>query len=199
MNKFNENQKRFLIYLYFPGKWVIKVITHENSTLKELKNFITSDQIVFLHNGIKLLESISFSLQGLKNGDYIIIISKEKQNQQISNFLQNKDFYHKKIQSIINPSISIEIAKLHDLQNLKIEKKSRTFRKICNLYKNNNLESKNFSPLKSNINYFQPQEPSILPLPCFWNSTNIKDINSSSYLPLSHEVSENPNFFMLSE
>jgi len=181
----------YLVYLYYPGKWVVKAQISSNIQIRELKKVLPIKTVNLLFSGNILQDSFTFSYYGIVENDAITVV---QNNCDISKFVpisRNRQQINEKIRSIIDPSLYLEMARIKDVQNTRIEKKTRTFRKICSLFSENSILDRQSSK-ESHLSYEKPSLPSTCPLPCSWNHDSSIESEKSLFSSFPSVVAVNP-------
>ena len=175
----SDNYDTVLIFVYFPGHWILKASVLQTASTKDLEQFMPEkDKIAFIHNGIILNRNLPFCFYDIKPNDVIICVRKKDISSQWLS-LTNRELVHERVSEVIDPQVSHEIAKLRDFQMLRIDRKPKLFRKMCNQL-NDDIESTAPSiPLEVPQ---KAEKPSVSPLPSFWSSSfmlNTVELSSS--------------------
>ena len=167
----NQVSKKFPLLIYFPGRCVIKVSVLPASTIADLKRLTPYESATFLYNGQLLLENLSFEFYGIKPRDVLVIIQ-SNQPSDSSRWLsltRDTDSFTDRISSIINQKTSREAARLRDFQLVRMERKPRTFRKLCFAKMSRIGETTQCHNTTTSISFETPDMPSTDPLPSFWD------------------------------
>ena len=149
-------------------------------TIKDIKPSIPEKNVLFVYNGVFLTEQVNFQYYGVKERDVIVVIPENRNlpvGDKWANLTKDPELFREKVTSMIDPRTSREAAKLRDFQMLRLERKPRYFRKLCNCYANSPYSVKTASAHSSRslaiarMPIIAPQkatEPSTAPLPIFW-------------------------------
>lgn len=159
--------------VYFPGKWVFRANVTLGATLRDLRCLLPEKNVSFILKGRVLSDSCTFKAYGIHNND-VLIVSYPNQahiaSMKYSSPLHESDSISERINNIVNPHTTTEVVRLRDLQMARLERRPKTFRKMC--FTIQNSESKtNFSSeanLKSVIPTIPLEKPSTEPLPMLW-------------------------------
>lgn len=157
-----------LIFIYFPGQWIVKATVLKSATTKDLESFMPEKNVSFLYNGTVLNSKLTFRFYGIRPRDIIVCVNKKEINRQWLS-LTNKELVNERISSIIDPGVSLEIAKIRDFQLSRFERKPKLFRKMCM-----QIEEATSSQSGISIPLVVPkknEKPSDSPLPNFWSSS----------------------------
>ena len=190
------------ILVYVPGCCVARININLKSKISELRFFVPSQSsITFLFNGQILLENFSFEFYGIKPLDIVVIVQQSQQDDSTKwiSLTKDNDSFTDRISSIINQKTSREAARLRDFQLIRMERKPKTFRKLCSakMTRMSNSNSYNIynlyqdtNSIKTNIDYKKSDSPNTEELPSFWgnnycsksdpnlsNRTNEKNLN----------------------
>ena len=167
-----------LIFVYFPGQWILKASVLESASTKDLEQFMPEKEISFIYNGIILNSNLPFSFYGVKTHDIIICVRTKEINAQWLS-LTNRELINQRVSEVVDPRVSYEMAKLRDYQMLRIDRKPKLFRKMC-MQLNDEIETTAPSiPLEIPS---RSLKPSVSPLPSFWSSSlllNTVELSSS--------------------
>ena len=173
-------QKKILVLIYYPSKWVLKANVLSSATTKDIKQLIPNKDVAFLHNGIYLSDTHSFNFYGVKERDVIVVIP-NTQSRPISdkwaNLMCDKDLFRERVSSVIDPKTSREAAKLRDFQMLRMERKPKVYRKLCASFpsnaENTQLRISSSPSITEDLKTIVPETalngPSKDPLPIFWS------------------------------
>ena len=124
---------KIFVFIYFPGKWVLKANVLSTATTKDIKQLISNEDVIFIHNGIEMIDSLPFSFYDVKERDVLVVCSKSKTviNEKWTTLAKDTDLFKERVGSIIDPKTSREVARLKDFQMIKMEKKPRAYRRLC--------------------------------------------------------------------
>ena len=184
----SKSKEKISMVVYFPGKWVFKASVSKFASIKELKGLLPDKSVSFVYDGNLLIDSHTFSFYGIKNGDILIVIKSTDNNflnQKWIAYSKENDTFNERINSIINPQTTNEVVRLRDLQMSRIERKPKTFRKLCQTATNFETKFNNNRLLEVNISNTPPINPSTSPLPIFWGKNTTSQ--SQPYLFFSPE------------
>ena len=80
-----------------------------------------------------MVDSMPFSYYDVKDRDILFVCPKSNSavNEKWATLAKDTDLFREKVGSIIYPSLSKEAARLKDFQMLRMEKKPRTYRRLC--------------------------------------------------------------------
>ena len=175
-------RSKIFVLIYFPGKWVLKANVLSTATIKDIKKLIANDDVVFIHNGVEMNDSLPFSFYEVKDRDLLIVCSKMKRfvHEKWTNLTKDTDLFNERVSSIIDPRTSREAARLKDFQFLRMERKPRAYRRICLQFIEEEANKRILQSEKKRKHITVIPEipssisqPSSNPLPIFWNSSNI--------------------------
>lgn len=176
-----HKQERVELLICIPGRPIRFVSVKTNGKISDLQVLFPDSKKKFINNGIELVESKTFGFYHLQNGDYIIAISNEKdvlfQSNIWLNLTKDNDNFDEYMKLMVNPALSNEAARLKDLHYVKMERRPRTFRKMCTSFMM--TEKANESASENLQSYdIKPDQPSTEALPAFWETENEEKTNS---------------------
>ena len=207
MNIMGNNQK---IRLKIKGDFDMNVEIGCLSTVTDIGELINNrsssepnDELVFIHDGRKLLNALSLSYLGVEDNDTLFVFRKDKASQKcqikkdkIINYDQSlfrlkfrfqQKYAHKYVdpESVFervmlnsDPRLQKESARLADLYRMRVETNVSAYRKVCDRYsrQGNQVEAKSTSIHQTVV----PEKP-LIP------STNLlPEMNRSSSTDLAH-------------
>ena len=164
------------IFVYFPGQWILKASVLKSASTKDLAQFMPEKDITFIHNGVILNSTLPFGFYEIKPSDIIICVRNRDLNTQWLS-LTNRELVHERVSEVMDPQVSYELAKLRDLQMLRIERKPKLYRKMC-IQLNEETETK--TPSFTLLIPPKPKKPSDSPLPLIWSTA--QSFNSSELM-----------------
>ncbi|OHT00732.1 hypothetical protein TRFO_32455 [Tritrichomonas foetus] len=195
--------RKIPIVIYLPSKYVVKLSVAPSAYVNELRRIITINNIDFVFNGTILSGNQTFRSAGLKSGDSIVVIfhksNSDKTYEELQKWLQitqDSESFNEKMQLILNEDNAREAARLRDVFLSKIERKPRSFRRLClavaenNKNKEREVQGNNFS---LSIDYEKPEMPSCDPLPIFFTSEDGQGIypvaKDETIIPVTDSIS----------
>ncbi|EAY06505.1 hypothetical protein TVAG_257440 [Trichomonas vaginalis G3] len=168
----NDSPPKFCIMVYNPGRWILKANVLSTATVNDILQLIPDRIVKFVHNGIELTDSFSLSMYGVKEGDVIFVLPETKNGasytEKWASLTKDRDLFHDRVCSLIDPETAMEAARIRDLQMLRMERKPKVFRKISSVYKS---DAPTKQKSKAPVNAVEPpklNKPSAAPLPTFW-------------------------------
>jgi hypothetical protein len=125
----------------------------------------------FIFNGAELLETMTFNFYGIRDGDSIVAISVNNCHSLYGlnywlSLTRDSDSFNDSLRWMLDAKTNGEAARLRDLQMVRVERKSRLFRRISSAVVNEETCSGITAPLV--IDYPPASEPSTEPLPVPW-------------------------------
>lgn len=139
--------------------------------IKSLQMLWPSSPKKFVFNGSILNSDMTFDFYGIKNGDTIIALSNDLQENYAMTsrwitLTRDSENLSDSIKSMIHPRTAREASRLKDLHLMKIERKPKLFIKLCAPF----LEEETESKVDQSTLFLPDQatEPSTSALPVFW-------------------------------
>lgn len=171
----NDSPPKFCIMVFNPGRWILKANVLSTATITDILQLIPDRFVRFIHNGTELSSTFSLSMYGVKEGDVIFVLPESKSGsytEKWTNLTKDRDLFHDRVCSLIDPETAMEAARIRDLQMLRMERKPKVFRKISSVYKVD-APTKQKSKIPAIPNFPKKNEtPSIEPLPAFWTKSD---------------------------
>ena len=168
----NES-KRVDLLVCTPCQPVRMISAKLSGQISSLQSLWPENPKKFIYNGIELHEKMTFDFYGIRNGDSIIALPQD-QNQNIFyksqwiNLTKDSDSFKESMNWIINPNTASEASRLRDLHMMKMENRPRGFNGLCTILSNN--EQTKTKEIELKIKYVTPQKPSTKPLPILWET-----------------------------
>lgn len=187
MRSTGSSCQKYIVHLFCPGQWVIKVKVLETATSKDIHKFLKDKSVRFLYNGILLDKHHTFKFYGIKNSDIIVVVPSEIDlctlPQNYREFANNEDIFKDRVLAIVDSNMSNELIRLRDLQLNKFETRPNAYRKLITAYEEQNIQEE--TPiLPQPINLPLPSlKPSTAPLPAFWTQTSSVKPQPNPYNP----------------
>lgn len=179
--------QKYIVHLFCPGQWIIKVKVLETATSKDIHKFLKDKSVRFLYNGILLDKHHTFKFYGIKNSDIIVVIPSEIDiytlPQNYREFANNEDLFKDRVLAIVDSNMSNELIRLRDLQLNKFKTRPNAYRKLISAYEEQNIQEE--MPLvPQNVNIpFSSKKPTAAPLPAFWATGSTIKPQPNSYNP----------------
>ena len=167
--------ERIFINIYFINGGLKKVWINTNSSIGELNRLFPKHSYSFVFQGKILSKDDIIFLQDIKENSLLIALSPQNlQNEYLIQswllFSKNHKSVSQKLMSIYNPNNQSELCRICDIKLMKKEmQKKRGRPRYCP-----QPIIKSGSPqVNINIDYHSLTQPSISPLPIFWNENEI--------------------------
>ena len=140
-----------------------------------------------MYSGMVITKNITFKSLGVKPGESIVLISSKSKSRSCDDEIQkwvqitqDMEAFNEKMQLILNEDNAREAARLWDVVLSKIERKPRSFRRLClALSENNKLrdaeENEENESNQLSTDYTIPDYPSTDPLPVFFSHDDKDD------------------------
>lgn len=165
-----DDGKRYL-YIYYPGKWIIRANESSVTRIADLKDLIQENDVCFFLNGTLISDVLPLKMYSISDNDVIIVVpnrSKGTNNHKVTVFCQDTESIKEQFTQYSDPSYACENARLKDIQMYKVERKPRIFRRMCQSYRDTHEVPPASEQAVTNI----PKIVSISksPLPIFWGS-----------------------------
>ena len=166
--------KRVPIMVYFPSRSVVKLKVNLSMSIGDLRKLMHLESCSFVYQGQLLCESMTLRSYDIKEKDAIVVIPDVPQASDVDKWISvtsDVDSFQDRIRVMVNDRTARETAKLRDMVMTKIERKPRSFRRLCGAVQA--LPKRNFyqrhTPI--DISYPAPDGPSTAPLPTNWDTT----------------------------
>lgn len=172
-----QQPAKHTLFVYFPGFCVARVSINLRAKVGELRLFVPAHpSITFMFNGQILLENFSFEFYGVKPYDIVVVVHQAQRDDPARwlSLTRDNESFADRISSIINQKTAREAARLRDFQLLRMERKPKTFRRLCSA-KMLRMAKGSGSIFRArrvatNIDYAPPDSPCTDELPSFWGS-----------------------------
>lgn len=172
---------RVPLMVYVPCRFVVKLSLSLSEKVSDLRKVlkIGNDQFSLIFQGQLLLDSVSLESYHIKEKDTIVAIpitSKETEIDKWLTITKDVETFHEKIHFMSNEKTTREAGRIRDLIMTKIERKPRSFRKLCQSVQSAQrpIESKSIDLV---LNWPKQDGPSCEPLPfleeSFVDSTSV--------------------------
>ena len=164
--------ERIEILIYAPKEPIRIVWAIPSGQVQTLNLLYPNEMRTFIYQGLILNSERSFESYHIHNKETIIALSPKIANnyntlQKWIDFSQEGEDFHRKIQSIINPTSLLEVAKINDLHMIKLFQKPKFYQKVSRSFLSEE-KSQPFFDSKNEINFEQLSAPSTDALPVFW-------------------------------
>ena len=168
-----------IIHIFLPNNVILKASALSTATTKDIKQLIHEEDVIFIHNGIEMDDTMPLSYYDVKDKDILFVCPKSKSpiSEKWANLSKDPDLVREKFGAIIDPTTSRK-ALFKDFQMLKMEMKPRIYRKLCSKFigeeTNKRISEeqkrKHVTIVPKPIN-FKDSKPASEPLPVFWNTS----------------------------
>lgn len=168
-----------IVYICVPNVCIKQVKLCPTLPISSLNKLFPNHEKNFLYKGLLLRKEKSFQHYSIGEGDNIVATDR---SQGEGTWRMNSQFesYTDKIQIAFDENMKIESAKIRDIQLLRIESKSKAYRKFASTYQNRDNHHNPVSKFSFST-YDQPEAPSNTPLPNFWSSS--PSSSSAAHIP----------------
>lgn len=140
--------ERVELLICTPHQPVRKVSAKLSGHVRALQILWQNSPKKFIYNGQELLETMTFSFYGIKDGESIIALPKIEFNDDLECWKKvsmNRLEFNELVRSMTNPKTSREMARLRDLRFIGIEKKLHVYHKLKKAFEEDNFENIHFS------------------------------------------------------
>jgi len=171
----NKKQgSRIIITLCIPQELLRTISIDISMPVRELNTLFPGEKKMFVFNGRVLQSSMSISGSGIKDGDYIVVVPKNealinKDHEFWMKATEDKEDFSNKIKWSLDNDTSREQSRLRDLHLLKLEKRPKTYAKMCSLIMQQSDMPSESSCANVNVSFGSPSAPSNTALPVFWD------------------------------
>lgn len=140
--------ERVELLICTPHQPVRKVSARLSGHVRALQILWQNSPKKFIYNGQELMETMTFSFYGIKDGESIIALPKIELNDDLECWKKvsmNRTEFNELVRSMTNPKTSREMARLRDLRFIGIEKKKHVYHKLSKAFEEDNFDSISFS------------------------------------------------------
>ena len=125
---------RISVMIYVPCRYVVKLNVNPKAHISDLRRLLTLEQCQFVFQGQLLVEARTFQFYRIKNGDTLVVVQSPDLGVEVDKWLSitdDVDSFRDKMKSVLNEDAGKETARIRDMLMTKLERKPRTFRKLC--------------------------------------------------------------------
>ena len=164
--------------IYHPCRYVVKLILNPKAHISDLRRLLPLEHCQFVFEGQLLVDTKTFQFYGIKTGDTLVVVQAAEMGLEVDKWLSitdDVDGFRDKMKSVLNEGAGRETARIRDMLMTKLERKPRTFRKLCVAVEN--LAQRTFSGknIELNTDFVTGDAPSDKPLPVNWGSSDLID------------------------
>ena len=156
--------------VYFPSRFVSKISVSLSTRVGDLRKLMRLGPCELVCQGQVLADSQTLRFYNMKERDTIVVISGVPSEHEIERWLvvtSDTEAFHDRMQFMVNEKTAREAARMHDVLMTKIERKPRTFRRVCAAVANRSADCE-VRTTEVTVNYGKAEEPSSRPLPVHW-------------------------------
>lgn len=166
--------KRVPIRAYFPSRSVVTIKVNLSVRVSDLRKLMHLESCCFIYQGQIMCERRPLHTYNIKEDEVIVVISDAQQSPELDKWLSvtsEADCFQDRIRFMVNDTTARETAKLRDMVMTKIERKPRSFRRLCNAVQA--LPKRQFynRDIPLNLDYETPDAPSCAPVPVNWDGS----------------------------
>lgn len=154
-----------IILCQYPNKdRYYKIPVSRDGVIKDLKRYLHHGDFIFFYKSNLLNLESKFSFYDIKDNDFIITT---QENRKIS--VKSLEVFEEKLSNLMNPRTILDVMKIRDSQIAKLERRPRTYRKMCGAVCNSNRYCRiNRGTPTSNIDLDSLEWSFSDPLSAFW-------------------------------
>jgi hypothetical protein len=163
-----DSQSLLSLGVYLPGRFLVRVSVSSAARISSLRTLVGDPRSTFLYNGQILDDAMTFAFYRIRTMEAIVVVLSNSDVGRWVRQTQEFDSFQERIQLIMNDHTTREAARIRDLLFIKMERRVRPFRRLCDAAESwANRPSVSSSPPLT-IDYPRPDRPSCDPLPAAW-------------------------------
>jgi len=161
---------RVSLVVYFPSRAVVRLSVNLAACVGGLRRVMGLDSCQFVLHGQLLSDALTFRFYNVKENDAIVVVPEQARGHEVDKWVlltSDVDAFREKIQFIANENTAREAAKIRDEFMTKMERKPRSFRRLCNAAASAGRPFV-YKPIALNAEYDRPAAPATQALPVCW-------------------------------